>query len=890
MDQGELSGQQPPRLDAVLWCAPAFPAAVGLIVGVVFDHHLHLSCWYYLAIMGAATVSALSLRLRRDAGVVIVLAVGVGVGGVLHHRDARWSSRDRLDRLMTPHGRVARVVGVVASTPRQLGRPDLSFARWTFARDRTLFLLDVEMIETPSGMEPASGRLRVTTSVPATGLADNDRLEVFGKLMPLKGPANPGSFDWASYHRRQGVVASMYVDHAECLVPVARSASGKPFGAGTLLGRLRSYVRRLLTGDLVDATDQETSLLEAMVLGHRSRLDRRVNDVFVRAGCIHFLAVSGAHVVVMLWIVQLATRLLTLSPRATAIVMILAVVLYMMIAEPRPPIFRAGTMALLYCLSRLSVRQTAHLNWISLAAILLVVTNPLSVFDVGFQLSFVAVLGVAYVGPHVIGVGTRRVASILLRLADRLLARPHAAMDRALLRRIRDDKAPGRWRISAALLGWLGSAMQASCGAWLAAAPIVAFVFLRVHPWSPVVSVLVFPAVYLLMLLGFAKVGIALLSPSLASGLGGLLVWADGWLIRCVSWFASWPGSVGKVVAPPIWLVALYYVSLGTTAWWLATKRSGSTAPDAGGMAIEAATPPSSVTSPPVCRWLGRVSAVAVLVVMIGSGWWLANRGVRGSLTIHALAVGAGSATVVQLPDGKTLVLDCGTTGAYDVADRVVVPFLDHLGVSRVSSIHVSHANLDHFSGVPTLVDAVECGPVVVNAWFAGDAPAGSAAGHLLDVLDCRGHPVQVIPADRRRWEAGGVLFEQLWPRLGVDERVSANDASSVLRLSYAGRSVLLCGDIEAVAERALMAQGDLAADVLFLPHHGSVELSTGPFLEAVSPSWLVRSSHKPMAQTDNGLLALIGDTPIYNTADVGAVRVTIDHHGVSVTGWLGGG
>ena len=85
-----------------------------------------------------------------------------------------------------------------------------------------------------------------------------------------------------------------------------------------------------------------------MILGHRSRLDRRINELFIRAGCIHFLAVSGVHVVIVMFFVRMICLTLFAPPRITAWVMLLSIVLYVLVAEPRPPILRAGMLASLY--------------------------------------------------------------------------------------------------------------------------------------------------------------------------------------------------------------------------------------------------------------------------------------------------------------------------------------------------------------------------------------------------------------------------------------------------------------------------------------------------------------------------------------------------------------
>jgi competence protein ComEC len=267
---------------------------------------------------------------------------------------------------------------------------------------------------------------------------------------------------------------------------------------------------------------------------------------------------------------------------------------------------------------------------------------------------------------------------------------------------------------------------------------------------------------------------------------------------------------------------------------------------------------------------------------------WCWPKGAPDRLVVSVLSVGAGSAMVVELPDGRTVLCDAGSSSPYDVGRNTVVPFLRHQGVTRIDRVYVSHPNLDHFSGIPSIVDEVETGPIVVNEYFHRRSGPTSPSRHLLDRLAELDHPVHIMDASKRRWELGGVTFERLWPPGDLSEGLATNETSTVLRLTYAGHSILFTGDIEDHAQRSLVEQGNLAADVLILPHHGGVEPSTHAFIDAVGASTLIRSSHEPRVETFNGLYEMAGATPVYNTADVGAVQVVIDREGVHVSSMRG--
>jgi beta-lactamase superfamily II metal-dependent hydrolase len=98
---------------------------------------------------------------------------------------------------------------------------------------------------------------------------------------------------------------------------------------------------------------------------------------------------------------------------------------------------------------------------------------------------------------------------------------------------------------------------------------------------------------------------------------------------------------------------------------------------------------------------------------------------------------------------------------------------------------------------------------------------------------------------------------------------------------------VLFTGDIDHAPQQWLIENEDLTAEVLVLPHHGAVVANTHEFLEAVDANWLVRSSFVRDRESPE-LAAVAGDTPVLNTADVGAVIVRLGQAGVIVEGFQG--
>ena len=234
--------------------------------------------------------------------------------------------------------------------------------------------------------------------------------------------------------------------------------------------------------------------------------------------------------------------------------------------------------------------------------------------------------------------------------------------------------------------------------------------------------------------------------------------------------------------------------------------------------------------SPPL--WTLGTALVGVLLLLaprgiparwLGLAWLLPTFLVRpglpalGEARVTLLDVGQGLAVVAQTA-GHTLVYDTGArlSARFDAGRAVIVPFLRHAGVARVDTLIVSHGDNDHIGGSASLLAAMPVTRVL-----------SSVHERLANAEAC---------VSGQQWEWDGVRFEMLHP--DRDSPLTGNNLSCVLRIVSPHGRILLPGDIAAKAERAILLAwpGQLAAEVLVVPHHGSKTSSTKTFLDTVRP------------------------------------------------------
>lgn len=853
--------------------APIFPMAVGLIAGILIDGELGVSPVLSLLVLVLCCTFVLLLRTTTGRRSILLAIASTAAGALLSYSSIRHQPANSVERLAGHEPRLVRLRGVVTSDP-VVHEPDRSaLGRWGFASTSTSFLLDAQEVLQPGSTHPVQNMVKVSVNASMLELARGDRVTVLGMISSLQPPSNPGGFDWRSFYRRQGVVARVFCKSVQ---HVSRDGESRTVGL-TPLERLRNRVKDWLTSDLVDSAPEEASLLNAMVLGHRSKLDRTINKAFVDAGCAHLLAVSGIHVGFAMAFAYGVGRLLLLGRRGSMLLVAATVILFGIVCEPRPPVLRAVIMAVLFCAAMLLRRRGGHLNWISAAAVILLILDPDTVYDVGFQLSFVAVLGVIYLSPKLLLLG-HAVRSWIDRA---LLNRPFAGEDRVIAR-IADGRADERfwvrWGAAQRVPYAIKSALAVACGAWLATWPIVTVYFGRVHPWGMINTLIALPFAAVVELLGFARLFASAVLPSFGAALQMPLRLATELLMNVVEVLSRLPGAEITCTRPPAWLVGGYYTALVIAVLSIRPRPE-----------VERRGSRYAPVEPTVKR--AALFTCATTAAVAGVLMWSLQQAYhfpRESMHVAVLAVGAGSATVIELPDRSVLICDAGSTGSYDVAEHAVIPFLQSAGIRRVDHVHVTHANLDHYAAVPGLLAKLPIQSVSVNRYFSNGGRRSGAVGRFYELTEAAGKRVHILADDVRSWVRGGVSFEVLWPPSESDQTLEPNDSSTVLRLTYRGRSILLTGDIEEYAQQRLLERGGLHADVLVLPHHGSVTPTLPAFIKAVDPRLAVQSSHRRNENQDD-LLFVLGRIPLFNTAEDGAVLIEMAGGNLRVRGYKSG-
>lgn len=757
---------------------------------------------HWIGALAACGLALAICRARQAPSRLPLLLLMLAAGG------ARQSIVPRTSDIAAFNGFSSTITGVVVDEPR-------------YREDRVQLRLAAESVYANSQTVSTSGLVLVEAER-GPAIEYGDRARATGVMATA---ATGDTFSYADYLGRRGVFTIM----RNAGLSVVSKDGGDPLFARLL--SLKAILRREIAKAL---PEPHAGLLTGILLGDESGMSPQLKDDFSRVGASHIVAISGFNMVVVSAIViRVLSSLFSRNAAIVAIGAVAVIAVYSLFVGASPSILRAALMSSLLVIGNQLKRRAFLPASLAFSTLLLSLGDPNVLLDIGFQLSFLAVLGLGL-------------------FADPLSQRFAAFLDRRL--------PPN---LATLLHSFLNEPLIVSVAAQFATLPLIILYFGRLSLVALPVNLLIVPAQSAVLILGLLAVGIAVFAPAL----GMLLFWADmialSWTISVVRAFAQLDFA-DVAIAMDGRIIQFFYIAL------------------IGGAMIHAARPPLWQHIKQFVRrnTLVMSTAAASLILLMLTLAMLLSRS-DGKLHVWLLDVGHSNAALVQTPGGAQILVDGGRFPARlltAIGDRL--PYYDR----ELEVLVITHPDERDIAALESVLDRYAVGA----ALYHGQENDGDAFRRIMAQLARSKTPLVQARAGYQLEFGDGVSIDVLHPQAkpGIADRL--NDHALALRVSYGDVSFLLTSDLSAEGQREMLASRySPAAAVMQIPQHGAARALDAEFVELVQPQVALLQSDiaNRRGHPDPDTLDQIDGLPLFRTDEMGTIHLYTDGETLYVPG-----
>ncbi len=602
--------------------------------------------WLFAGTFAALAIAFIFERLRPSLLWALILCTGC-INLAIHTRQI---SPADLRTILTQEPELVNVRGRLESSPTQH-----NYGQGENSGGFTAANLDVIQIHRGAGWQPAVGTIAIRTPNRLTSnYFAGQTVEIRGVISPPKPPVAAGLLDYQRFLRMQGIYFALKADPADWTL-LSTNRHSPPVS-----DRFLHWAKATLAYGL-PAIDEPVELLWAMTLGWRPGLTGEISAPFRESGTMHIFAISGLHIALIAGILIAILRVIQLPRAGCGMIIIPWLWFYTGVTGWQPSAIRATIMMSIVIGGWMLKQPSNLLNSLAAAALIILIGDPLQLFQASFQLSFCVVLSIALLMPA------------LDKMRHRFTGRD-PMLPPALV---------PRWRrvvtaFTRMILAWL----SVSFAAWLGSWPLCAAYFHLFSPVTLLANLLVIP----------------LAGAALACNVGSLICNAwfplatelfnhSAWLwmslmLRINQAVIQWPGAYFFVSGPGILDFIIYYAGL------------------------------VAVLTGQLFRQKWRLPALVCLVAVGGFYVWRWHEA-RHTTTLTVLPLNGGSAVFVH--DGQAannLLVDCGNTNA---ANFVTIPFLHAQGINHLPRLVLTQGDSSDTGGAAIICDGFSANEVFTS-------------------------------------------------------------------------------------------------------------------------------------------------------------------------------
>lgn len=653
--------------------------------------------------------------------------------------------------------------------------------------------------------------------------SEGDVIRIVGEEEAFLTQKNPGSFNSYNYYGARNIVGEIGNSQITSLT--------KKYDLKTVLYALQDELIAVYDKILVS---EKSALMKSMILGDKTEIPEETMDLYRISGIYHLLVISGLHIgIISMALTYLFSKFL--NHKVARIISVVFLALYCIMAGGGASTIRAVLIAIVSTSSVLLNRKTNLVVSTSFVAFLILMYNPLYLFDVGFQYSFTAVYGIAVLSSPI----------------------------KKLIRKMKMDKLFKYESVKSAFIG--------SLSVMIFTFPISLNLCYYLLPYSVIVNMIITPTAIVLVVLGLATgiLGIfgGVITPlfEIAKICGGFCHFILEFYEIICKMFVDLPYSQILVGSLTVRMTILYYMLVFTAIYFVENMKVVDNKEE---IFV------SNVDKKPFKLFYAGGLLTVITALIFANYLFEKPKG----FNFIMLDIGQGDAFIFSIDD-KYYTID----GGKSPASSSIRQYLESKGVNEIEYSFITHTDADHMEGFSNYI-IEEPKPTINNVVVGNSIYTKDAEDRYFEasVISSNTKNTMIMnKGDKIQIENGYIYC------LSPENKSysNKNEASLVLLIEYMNRRILIPGDIGASTEREILNNyDDLDVDFYCLSHHGSRYGNIEEFIEEMSPKIAFVSTGRNNTYghpaDDVREILLEKKIPLLNTAENGAIILQIDEKG----------
>ncbi len=661
------------------------------------------------------------------------------------------------------------------------------------------------------------------------------QIKLAGKYTAPKGQRNFKGYSYKEYLMTKEIYGTVKIENSKDVETIKKNQSN-------FFEKMINNVSNLLKRKVeILLPENSASLLKGILLGDCTDISSDVKENFKECNLSHMLAVSGAHLSYLIIGINMILNKKVFGKRASKIITIFVIIIFMNITNMSPSIERAGISSIICIIASLIHRKPDAINAVAVAVLCTVIKNPFSILNIGMQLSYAGTLS-------------------LLMFAN--------GREKNNSREIIENSEKGK-----NIKKYLVESIKVTLCANILIMPLTIYKFNTISLNFILANLVAGPLLGLSLILGLIMLVTSFISLNIAKFISFILNIILIILMKSTELISQIPYSNITVITPYLISIVIIY-TITFLGYYIAKSPE--------------LRKKLKVNKKLIIKTIAIVLSITIIIVAT------LNVLEEKKLKLYFVDVGQGDCTYLKTPSGKNILIDGGGNSdkeKYDVGKKVLLPYLLDRRVKKLDYIIVSHFDADHAQGLEAVIQNIKVKNIIVCK------QASDSALYKEIIKLCKKKNVNIITVKRGQTIKIDkyVHFEILHPgNIMLDDGKGGLNANAIVAKMYCTiknktTTIMFTGDIEEKAEEELVKiYGDkLKADILKVAHHGSKTSSIAEFLKCVSPKIALIGVGKDntFGHPNSGVLSRLENinAKIYRTDKLGEITVTISKNKASI-------